>query len=324
MNNLIKKALHIFRRNDEGFSLVEILAVVSVMSVGMLSSAKMQTTSLTATNQSQRSTEGITVAQDKSENLMGLSFDDGALNDTTPVGTSTIYEETNPPAGYGIRWKVDADNPVEGAKLVQVTTYWTGNDGKTDTRTLSFVKSNCTGCGTQSSGSGTFTEIGTNSTNSTSYLSDEETGNDDDTEENNDDNGDDNSEDGNTVATVEEDEENENEDEENENEDEENDNEGEENNDEENNENENDTENEDESDNEGEDDNEHDGESDNEGEDDNEHDGESDNEGEDDNEHDGESDNEGDDNDHEGDDNDHEDDDNDHEDNNDHEDDNDE
>jgi prepilin-type N-terminal cleavage/methylation domain-containing protein len=125
-------------KTQEGFTLIEVLISMAILSFGMLAVASMQTVAIRVNSFSNRLTEGTTLVQDKIEELMGLTFSDPNLSDTTPVGTCQAYTDAPSTKGYTVGWCVDL-NAAGTSKTVNVTASWS-NMGKAKTLTLSFVR----------------------------------------------------------------------------------------------------------------------------------------------------------------------------------------
>lgn len=101
--------------SEKGFTLLEVIFAISLLSIGLLAVASMQVAAITGNAYANRITEATAHAQDKLEELMSSAYTDAALSDGD-------HTETNPPAGYNITWEVD-DNPggVNNTKAVTVT-----------------------------------------------------------------------------------------------------------------------------------------------------------------------------------------------------------
>lgn len=97
--------------NEKGFSLIEVLIAISILSIGLLAVAKMQGSALNGGSFASAVTESATLAQDKLEFFLSLPYNDAALVD----GEETL------PAGHRITWTVTDDNPVENSKRIVVT-----------------------------------------------------------------------------------------------------------------------------------------------------------------------------------------------------------
>jgi prepilin-type N-terminal cleavage/methylation domain-containing protein len=124
---------------QEGFTLIEVLISMAVLSFGMLAVASMQTVAIRVNSFSNRLTEGATLVQDKIEELMGLPFNDPNLSDPTP-GVGPCQSYTDPPSshGYTVGWCVDL-NAAGTSKTVNVTASWR-NLGQLKSFSLSFVR----------------------------------------------------------------------------------------------------------------------------------------------------------------------------------------
>jgi len=109
---------------EKGFTLSEVLVAVVVLSLGLLGLARMHIAAIQVNTIASRLTQGTTLAQDRTERLMALSYDDARLADTTSQGTFTSYPDPNPPQGYTIRWAVDTDVPSTGIKTINIFVTW--------------------------------------------------------------------------------------------------------------------------------------------------------------------------------------------------------
>ena len=135
----IKSIKNTRTRRDKGFTLVEVVIALSILSIGLLAIASMQILAIHVNSTANNMTEGTTWAQDKLEELLALPFTDSDLVDSNAtVGTGTPYTEPNPPNGYVITWNVDDDNPVANVKRLTVTASWHGG-----TKTSRLICSKC-------------------------------------------------------------------------------------------------------------------------------------------------------------------------------------
>lgn len=110
-------------RTEQGFTLIEIMVAMVVLSVALFELGRMQLTALRTTSNANRVSQASSIAQDRIEQLMALAYDHEDLDDTTPVGQFTTYYPDPgdpPPQGYTVRWEVDTDNPEPNVKLVNV------------------------------------------------------------------------------------------------------------------------------------------------------------------------------------------------------------
>jgi prepilin-type N-terminal cleavage/methylation domain-containing protein len=105
-----------------GFTLIEVLIAMALLSFGLLSIAGMQLAAIRVNTFSNQLGRGTALVQDQVEQLMALPFNDANLADATAVGVFQSYTTTAPP-GQSLEWRVDnsADNT---SKTVVVTGRW--------------------------------------------------------------------------------------------------------------------------------------------------------------------------------------------------------
>jgi len=112
------------KSNEKGFSLIEILIAITVFAIGILAVAKMQITAIKGNSFANDLTEATTLAQDRMEKLIGLSYDDTILDDTT--ATADHSDTNNPVDGrYNIFWNIVSDYPIINTKAIKVIVRWT-------------------------------------------------------------------------------------------------------------------------------------------------------------------------------------------------------
>lgn len=113
---------------NDGFTLLEVIVAISVLSIGILAVASMQIGAIQGNSFAGHVTGGTTWAQDKLEELMALPYEDPWLEAAgNPPGLDSAgntheevnYEEVNSP--YTIRWNVTDNNPLPNTKLITVT-----------------------------------------------------------------------------------------------------------------------------------------------------------------------------------------------------------
>ncbi len=105
--------------NDEGYTLIEILIALAILSVGLLAIATMQISSIRVNDTARRMTRRATMAQDKLEYLMSLGY-------TNAVLTSGAHpDDGSAPSGYTVSWTVSdltvsTGGDPEVTKLIEV------------------------------------------------------------------------------------------------------------------------------------------------------------------------------------------------------------
>ncbi|MGD9040805.1 MAG: prepilin-type N-terminal cleavage/methylation domain-containing protein [Desulfobacteraceae bacterium] len=103
---------------EAGFTLLEIIVAISILTFGILAVASMQSAAIRGNQLGYRLTEGSTLAQDRLEFLLTKAYNDPLLNignnkaDPDPGGTGL-------PTGYSLTYDV-ADVAGINAKLITV------------------------------------------------------------------------------------------------------------------------------------------------------------------------------------------------------------
>ncbi len=114
-------------RNENGFTLVEALVAIGILSFGLLAVSAMQNTALLGTGKSKSITEATTVAMDIMERVVAMSFD----TLTTGYTQDSQHEKDDLPGDppelpsnieYA-KWKYSnsASLPSDSAKIIEVT-----------------------------------------------------------------------------------------------------------------------------------------------------------------------------------------------------------
>lgn len=134
--------------NQKGFSLIEALFAMVILTIGLLAVGLMQIQAMKGNTNAISRTDGVAVAQTVMDTLRSLPIDDtllsdsgGTLDDGIAVGgnapvpgdadhTATELYGANPIAGmngqnYTIFWNVTNDTPVTNSKTLRLFVYWT-------------------------------------------------------------------------------------------------------------------------------------------------------------------------------------------------------
>lgn len=117
-----------FRSASEGFTLVELLVAITVLSLGMLAVASLLMTAITLNSLGQSTNDAMAQARDKIENLKTLADSDAQR----AVGGSTTSDVTgyNDTVGiYHRRWSI-ANGPAS-SKIYTVSVTPTVGDNRT-------------------------------------------------------------------------------------------------------------------------------------------------------------------------------------------------
>jgi type IV pilus assembly protein PilV len=119
----------------KGFTLIEVLIVLAIFSIGILAVAAMQMTSTKGNASARRMTEATALAENQIENLMQLSYDHADLNPA-----NNPHESTQGP--YTVNWNateidLDADG-TNDSKTVDVTVNW--NYGRDRSVSIQYIR----------------------------------------------------------------------------------------------------------------------------------------------------------------------------------------
>lgn len=158
-----------FYQWNNGFTLVELMIAIVVLSIGLLASASMQISAVHMNSSASALTEATNIAQCRLEEVMALEYtadfcDPGLIDDVvagnaesfTDLNGNAVWDfgedfvdsngngvwdaahmDPNPLQGYTITYSVTDNRPVEHSKLVRM--YVTRNDRK-KTVLLSCIK----------------------------------------------------------------------------------------------------------------------------------------------------------------------------------------
>lgn len=136
-------------KRQEGFTILEVLVAISILTVGLLAVASMQVAGMHTNAQAKNVTEGINWAQDKLEELIALPYNDpnnlglhdvdndGALG-LGNTGGAADYSETR--GIFVIYWNVAEDTPVTSSKTIRIIATWQ-DKGITKSVLLNYIKS---------------------------------------------------------------------------------------------------------------------------------------------------------------------------------------
>ena len=136
---------------EQGFSLIEVMVAIVLLTVAILGAATMQITALGGRDVAIRTTNASTMASDTMEDLIGRDYNDSLLAPTvfsTPssvasyntamsnTGTAHVGPVTH---GFEVFWNVIEDYPIDNTKAIRVIVR-RGDRGVTRTVSLDYIK----------------------------------------------------------------------------------------------------------------------------------------------------------------------------------------
>lgn len=101
--------------NASGFTLIEVMIALVILSVGILGAASMQISAIKGNGMANKITEASMVASDRAERLLALNFSSSDLKD----GSETVE-------GFGVSWVVAS--PTTDSRDITVTVAWKEGD----------------------------------------------------------------------------------------------------------------------------------------------------------------------------------------------------
>ncbi|MFZ7111340.1 MAG: type IV pilus modification PilV family protein [Desulfatiglandales bacterium] len=117
--------------NSRGFTLLEVLAAISILTFGLLAVASMQVATIRGNAFAIGVTEATTWASDEMEKLMGLPWNDALLQDTDGDGAGGLMDTgANADQGpvtqrhYTVYWNIADDVPATNTKTLCVVVTW--------------------------------------------------------------------------------------------------------------------------------------------------------------------------------------------------------
>ena len=93
---------------QSGFTILEVMIAISILAIGLLAVFSGQNMAIRGNDRASHLTEGMTLAQDKMEELLALPYD----SVTTGSGTQ---------GNYSIAWTVYDNDPINNTKRIVVT-----------------------------------------------------------------------------------------------------------------------------------------------------------------------------------------------------------
>jgi len=121
-------------QNEKGFTLLEVIVAISILTIGLLAVASMQVSAIKGNTLAFGITEATSWASDQIEKLIVLPYDHADLQDAEGDGSAGLEDATeatddnpNPPPAHGkykVYWNVAVDDTADGTKTVNVIVTW--------------------------------------------------------------------------------------------------------------------------------------------------------------------------------------------------------
>jgi len=122
---------------EKGFSLVEMMVAVCIMAIAFAGLATMEVACINGNSIASNVTMGITLAQDKMEELNSVDYNDPRVADVNASNNADlrnatnidfsetdIDEQGNPGGMYSRIWNIADDTPTAGQKTIVVLVTW--------------------------------------------------------------------------------------------------------------------------------------------------------------------------------------------------------
>lgn len=120
----------VLQTREGGFTLLEILIAVSILTIGLLGVAKMQVSGIQGNSFSNKTSVALTLAEQKMEDLLGKTYSDAALTGGSH-DEGNVNEAGQAGGLFHRTWNVVDNSPINGmTKTVTVTVGW-ANDAHT-------------------------------------------------------------------------------------------------------------------------------------------------------------------------------------------------
>ena len=129
----IQSSANTLNANNKGFTLIEIMVAIVILSVGLLGMASLTVGIIKGNKFSSNLSTATVLGQDKMEDIRRLGYSG------TSATTTTVTENYNTITDYGEYKRVTEttiDSPAAGMKTILVTTYWDSDAHLVEVKTI--------------------------------------------------------------------------------------------------------------------------------------------------------------------------------------------
>lgn len=132
---------------SSGFTLLELSIAIAIFSIGILGFYGIQIQTVTGNASAVRVTSSTTWGGDQIERILGLDYDNAALNDDNNDSTAGLDDTANPDGTavsddglYTVVWNVAEEFPLPNIKMIRIIARKTSGIGSNKSVSLTHYK----------------------------------------------------------------------------------------------------------------------------------------------------------------------------------------
>ena len=139
----MREKSNIIINEQKGFTIIEVLVAISILTVGLLAVASMQVSAIRGNHMSDNVTIAVALAEEKMEQLLNLDYGDTDLKDSVTGNNANLssilsidheesnIDETGAAGGHFRRiWNIADSTPITNNKTITVIVTWQNNKHK--------------------------------------------------------------------------------------------------------------------------------------------------------------------------------------------------